>query len=159
MDPMPNGSRLLIRVSIAGVLLSALTTAATFTTFAREFNFLRYPLLGASLAAMVMAGWSSGRLPAFNRTLWAHAPWWARLSWVIIIAAMMGTFATISLIDDAPTVSLSQTVLETRGIGAVAAYFFLIAGLRRNVDVSPAKDEPSVGLTADRAGSNRKVVS
>ena len=150
---MPNGSRLLIRVSIAGVLLSALTTAATFTTFAREFNFLRYPLLGASLAAVVMAGWSSGRLPAFNRRLWAHAPWWARLSWPAIIAAMMGIFTTISRTDDAPTVSVPAKVLETRGIAAVAAYFFLIAGLRRNVDISLSKDEPADELT----GSHRKV--
>ncbi|HZM84342.1 MAG TPA: hypothetical protein VFC19_52145 [Candidatus Limnocylindrales bacterium] len=154
MDPTPSGSRALIYVTTAGVLLSAATTAATFTGLAAEFTFLRYPLLGAALVAVAMAGWSSGRLPAFNRTLWAHAPWWARLSWLTIIAASLGTFATISLTEAVPMASVAQRVLETRGIGAVAAYLFLIAGLRRNVDLSLAEAE----LADDGMDSTRKVV-
>jgi len=146
VDPTPNSSSVLIRVATAGVLLSAITTAATFTGVAAEFTFLRYPLLGAALTAVAMAGWGSGRLPAFNRTLWDHAPWWARLSWLTIIAAALGVFATISLTETVPMASATQKMLETRGIGAVAAYFFLLAALRRNVDLSLSR------------GPSRKVV-
>jgi hypothetical protein len=125
VDPAPNSKRTLIRSTAAGVLLSAVTTAATFTTAGSEFAFLRYPLLGAAVATVVLAGWNTGRLPAFNRTLWAHAPWWARLLWLAITQS-----------------SDSQEVLETRGIAAVAAYLFLIAGLRGNVDDCLADDDP-----------------
>jgi hypothetical protein len=145
MDPdtTPSDSRVLLRAATAGVGLSALTTAATFTDFAAEFTFLRYPLLGASLVTVATAGLATGRLPAFNRTLWAHAPWWARVSWLAIIAAILAAFATISLADTVPRASFAGKVLETRGLGAVAAYFFLLAGLRRNVDLSPAKSAPA----------------
>jgi hypothetical protein len=142
VDRIPNDSRALIRVAAAGVALSVLAAAFTFTGFAHELMFLRYPLLGGALAAVILAGWGSGRLPTFNRTLWAHAPWWARLSWLAIIAFMMAMFATMSLADKMPTISAPRKALETRGIGAVAAYFFLIAGLRRNVDVSLARGGP-----------------
>jgi len=143
MDPAPNSSRALVRSTAAGVLLSAVTTVSTFTSLAPEFTFLRYPLLAAAMATVVIAGWTTGRLPAFNRTLWAHAPWWARLLWLAIIAAAMAVFASISLTERLPEIADTQKVLETRGIGAVAAYFFLIAGLRVNVDVSLASDEPA----------------
>lgn len=139
MDNAQGDRSVLIWVATAGVLLSAFTTAATFTKLAPGFTFLRYPLLGAALGAVAIAGWSSGRLPAFNRTLWAHAPWWARLSWLAIIAAVLAAFATVSLTETFPSAFAEQKVLETRGISAAAAYFFLIAGLRRNVDVSLAR--------------------
>jgi hypothetical protein len=155
---MPKGSRVLIRVTTAGVLASSLATAATFTGSASGFTFLRYPLLGAALAALAMAGWGSERLPAFNRTLWANAPWWARLSWLLIIAAGCVAFATISQTEMLPTASGAQKVLETRGIGAVAAYFFLIAGLRSNVDLNRANTglnaEPSTDLNRPNTGLN-----
>lgn len=141
MVPVPDSSRMLIRSTAVGVLLSAITTVATFTSLAPELTFLRYPLLAAAMTAVAIAGWTTGRLPEFNRALWAYAPWWARLLWLAIIAAAMAVFASISLTETFPAVSGTQKVLETRGIGAVAAYFFLIAGLRGNVDVSLAKDE------------------
>lgn len=139
MDNEHRDRSVLIWVATAGVLLSAFMTAITFTRLAPGFTFLRYPLLGAALGAVAIAGWSSGRLPAFNRTLWAHAPWWARLSWLAAIAAVLTAFATVSLTETFPRAFAEQTVLETRGISAVAAYFFLIAGLRRNVEMSLAR--------------------
>lgn len=142
MDPAPNSKRTLIRFSVAGVVLSAIATAATFASRASEFTILRYPLLAAAMFTVVLAGWSTGRLPAFNRTLWVHAPWWARLSWLAIIAAALAVFATISLTETLPASSDAEEVLETRGISAVATYLFLIAGLRGNVDESLAGDKP-----------------
>jgi hypothetical protein len=139
MDKAQGDRSVLIWVATAGVLLSASTTVTTFTRLASGFTVLRYPLLGAALGAVAIAGWSSGRLPAFNRTLWACAPWWARLSWLAILAAVFAAFATVSLTETFPRAFAEQSVLETRGISAVAAYLFLIAGLRRNVDVSLAK--------------------
>ena len=136
-DPTPSGSRVLVKLAAAGVLLSALITAASFTTFGADSTFLRYPLLGASLVTVAIAGLSTGHLPAFNKTLWAHAPWWARVSWLTIIAAGLGTLTTISRSETAPTPSVADGVLETRGIGAVATYVFLIAALRCNVDLAP----------------------
>lgn len=166
------GKRALIRLAAAGVAVSALATASTFTTDAREFTFLRYPLLGSAIALLILAGWSPAPLPAFNRTLWAHAPWWARLAWLAILAAALATFATISLSDATPADSAhpggpanrgsqgnpgnsagsvdpaERAVLETRGVGAVAAYLFLIAGLRSNVGENAGKGEASTWNSA-----------
>lgn len=156
VDPTPSSNRTLIRSAAVGVVVSAITTAATFSDLAQEFTLLRYPLLGAAMIAVAFAGWSTGRLPAFNRTLWAHAPWWAKLSWLVIIAAALTTFASISVAEPAPANSDAQKVLETRGIGAVAAYFFLIAGLRGNVDESLAENEPFDDRSTDEQDPTMK---
>ena len=142
MDPAPNSNRIFIRSTAAGVVLSAITAASTFTSFAPEFAFLRYPLLAAAMVTVLLAGWSTGRLPAFNRTLWAHAPWWARLSWLAIISGALAAFASITVAQTMPRDSEVQDALETRGIAAIAAYLLLVAALRRNVDERLADDDP-----------------
>lgn len=142
MDPAPSGNRILIRLTAVGVVFSAATAAATFSGLASEVTFLRYPLLAAAMATVVLAGWSTGRLPAFNRMLWTHAPWWARLLWFAIVVAVLAAFASISVVETLPVNSGAGEVLETRGVTAIAAYLFLIAGLRRNVDESLSTAEP-----------------
>ena len=57
MDNAQGDRSVLLWVATAGVLLSAFTTAATFTKFAAGFTFLRYPLLGAALGAGIIELW------------------------------------------------------------------------------------------------------
>jgi hypothetical protein len=142
VDPSPITSRALIRFAALGVAVSTITTASTFTDLAREFTFLRYPLLATATVVVALAGWSTGRLSRFNRTLWTHAPWWARLLWLIVIAGDLVVFASISRADVSPAAVDVLSVLETRGIAPIAAYLFLIAGLRCNVDENLSNDEP-----------------
>lgn len=150
MNPVPNSNRILIRFAAVGVVFSAATTVATFSDLASEVTFFRYPLLAAAMVTVAQAGWSTGRLPAFNRMLWAHAPWWAKLSWLALVVAALAAFASISVIETVPASSGAEEVLEMRGIATVAAYLFLIAGLRRNVDESLANNEsPDPGTAAE----------
>jgi len=139
---MPIGNRALIRVAAAGVVLSAVSTAATFSGNAAQYTFLRYPILGAAIALVAISAWGLPPLPRFNRTLWDHAPWWARLTWIAVLIASLALFATISLSEPGVT---ARAVLEARGIGAVAAYLFLIAGLLRNVAESQATGQKASG--------------